>query len=95
MYTNFQNQTLIFIQSFREVIYLLVLGQKNLPRSLCSLCRTHTNFVKQLCEYSFSLTCFSNPCQNDGDGNGAHVEHEELERKKHNDGNGDCPSQRT
>ncbi len=68
MYMYFQNQTLTSIPSFKEVTYSLVLGQKNLPRSLCNLCKAPTNFVKQLCEYSLSLTCFSNPCQNDGDG---------------------------
>jgi hypothetical protein len=58
MYTNFQNQTLIFIPSFREVIYSLVLGQKNLPRSLCSLCRAPTNFAKQLCDTFFPSLAF-------------------------------------
>jgi hypothetical protein len=95
MYIDFQNQTLIFIPSFEEVTYSLVLAQKNFLRSLCSMCKTPINFAKQLCEYSFSLTFFSNPCQNDGDGNYIHVEHKELERKKCNDGNGDYLSQRT
>ncbi len=106
IYTNLQNwtpqkvhrlpkSTLIFISSSREVTYSLVLGQKNLPRSLCNLCRTFTNFAKQLCEYSLSFTCFSNPCQNDGDSDGACVEHEELEKKKHTNGNGEYSSRRT
>ncbi len=57
--------------------------------NLFSLCRTPTNFAKQLCEYSLSFTYFSKPCQNDGNNNGACVEHEELERKKHTNGNGE------
>jgi hypothetical protein len=93
MYIDFQNQTLTFIPSFGEVTYSLVLGQKNLPKSLCNLCKGPTNFVKQFCEYSFSLTCFSNPCRNDGDGNGAHVKHDEPKRKKHSNGNVDYSSQ--
>ncbi len=104
--TNLQNQTpqnvhrfpkstLVFIPSFWEVTYSLVLGQKNLLRSLCSLCRTSTNYAKQLCEYSLSFTYFSNPCWNDGDSNGVCVEHKELERKKCTNGNGDYSSWRT
>jgi hypothetical protein len=71
----FQKSTLVFIPSFGEVTYSLVFGQKNLPRSLCSLCRTPINFAKQFCEYSFSFICYSNPCRNDGDNDGACVKH--------------------
>ncbi len=76
MYISFQNQTLTFIPSFKEVTYSLVLGQKNLLKILCSFFKTPTNFAKQLCEYSFSLTCFSNLLRNDGDGDDARFEHE-------------------
>ncbi len=45
MYIYFQNQTLTFIPSFREVTYSLVLGQKDL-KILCSLCKASIKFME-------------------------------------------------
>jgi hypothetical protein len=57
----------------------------------CVVCVKHpqtlqNNFAQQL---GLSFTYFSNPCQNDGNGDGVQAEHEESKRKKCNDGNGD------
>jgi len=66
------------------------LGKKT-SLGACVVCVKHPQTLQNNFAHKpgLSFAYFSNPCRNDGNGNGVHVEHEELERKKHNDGNGD------